>query len=178
MLNGVQNGFNLQLNSWSPGRGLAWSFFNSQITRPTGDQLFFCAEPACSRRLWRGRASGGDGLTNSSSRRRRSLSATDALPPHRGAPVTSENPSGKKLSKTRNLPKITRRFCYRTVVGYERGEWWFDDVLRRLKKGISSRDFRFYTVLSKAILDTSKMEQLDTFDRWSKVKALPLAKII
>ncbi len=64
------------------------------------------------------------------------------------------------------------------VVGYERGEWWFDDVLRRLKKGISSRDFQFYTVLSKAILDTSKMEQLDTFDRWSKVKALPLAKII
>jgi hypothetical protein len=55
-----------------------------------------------------------------------------------------------------------------------------DACHRHILKGprMSSRDFQFYTVLSKAILDTSKMEQLDAFDRWSKVKALPLAKII
>jgi hypothetical protein len=70
-LNGVQNGLNLQLNSWSPGRVLAL-FRNWQTTRFLGDQLCWQKEAACSRRLWAGAASGGDGLSNSSSRRRRS----------------------------------------------------------------------------------------------------------
>jgi hypothetical protein len=38
-LNHVQNGLNLQLNSWSPVRGLAL-FCNLHLTRTSGDQLF------------------------------------------------------------------------------------------------------------------------------------------
>jgi hypothetical protein len=38
-LNHVQNGLNLQLNSWSPVRGLAL-FRNLHLTRTSGDQLF------------------------------------------------------------------------------------------------------------------------------------------
>ena len=65
------------------------------------------------------------------------------------------------------------------IVGYERGQWWFDDVLRRLNsRKISSTDFQFYTALSNAILNNSKVKQLDAYGCWSKVKALPLAKTI
>jgi len=43
-LNRVQNGLNLQLNSWSPVRGLV-RFRNLHITRTTGDQLFGFTAP-------------------------------------------------------------------------------------------------------------------------------------
>lgn len=36
-----------------------------------------------------------------------------APPPPKGAPVTSENSSGKKLAKNLNWPKISRRLCHR-----------------------------------------------------------------
>src|SRR5208282_4955650 len=84
-LNRVQNGLNLQLNSWSPVRGLAL-FCNSHHTRISGDQLFVLPPRRSSRRLWAGAASGGDGLPNSSSRRRRSPRVTDSpAPAHRRA---------------------------------------------------------------------------------------------
>src|SRR5271157_5772191 len=85
MLNGVQEGLNVQLNSWSPCRMFALPL-NSQITRTVGDQLFLLPPWTPSRRLWAGAASGGDGLPNSSSRRRRSLRVTDSpAPAHRRA---------------------------------------------------------------------------------------------
>jgi hypothetical protein len=64
------------------------------------------------------------------------------------------------------------------AVGYERGDWWFDEVLRRIEKKLPPRDIQFYTALSEAILDSGKVEHLNTFKRWSKVKAVPLAKEI
>jgi len=57
-LNRVQNGLNLQLNSWSPVRGLV-RFRNWHITRTFGDQLFGLPPWTSSRRLWAGAASGG-----------------------------------------------------------------------------------------------------------------------
>jgi len=68
-LNDVQEGLNMQLNSWSPGRVFVLPL-NSQITRTVGDQLFLLPPWTPSRRLWAGAASGGDGLPNSSSRHR------------------------------------------------------------------------------------------------------------
>jgi hypothetical protein len=109
-LKGVQQGLNLQLNSWSPGRGLACSFFNSQATRPTDDQLFFCPPRARSRRLWAG----------AGERRRRASELLFAAPPvatrnglapppPRGAPGTPEhrlhNLSKKGLQKPGISPK-------------------------------------------------------------------------
>ena len=79
-LNRVQNGLNLQLNSWSPFRVLAL-FCHSQITRTSGDQLFaFTALDDLAPSL------GGGGerrrrLPNSSSRRRRSPRVTDSPAP-------------------------------------------------------------------------------------------------
>jgi hypothetical protein len=79
-LNRVQNGLNLQLNSWSPVRGLV-RFRNWHITRTSGDQLFgFTALNALAPSL------GGGGerrrrLSNSSSRRRRSPRVTDSPAP-------------------------------------------------------------------------------------------------
>ncbi len=85
-LNRVQNGLNLQLNSWSPGRGLV-RFCHWHITRTSGDQLFgFTALDALAPSL------GGGGerrrrLSNSSSRRRRSPRVTDSpAPAQRRAP--------------------------------------------------------------------------------------------
>jgi hypothetical protein len=115
-LNRVQNGLNLQLNSWSPFRLFALPL-NSQITRTVGDQLFLLPPWTTSRRLWAGAASGGDGLPNSSSRRRRSLRVTDSpAPAHRrardaGTAITKI--CQKKLAETRNQPKITHRLCHR-----------------------------------------------------------------
>jgi hypothetical protein len=84
-LNRVQNGLNLQLNSWSPFRLFALPL-NSQITRTVGDQLFLLPPWTTPRRLWAGAASGGDGLPNSCSRRRRSPRVTDSpAPAHRRA---------------------------------------------------------------------------------------------
>jgi hypothetical protein len=114
-LNGVQNGLNLQLNSWSPGRALAL-FRNWQTTRFLGDQLCWQKEAACSRRLWAGAASGGDGLSNSSSRRRRSPRVTDSPAPaqRRGKGVRIESsPVKTNTWKDQKLPKITHKSCYR-----------------------------------------------------------------
>jgi hypothetical protein len=83
MLNRVQNGLNVQLNSWSPGRGLAL-FCNLHLTRTSWDQLFaFTVLDNLAPSL------GGGGerrrrLPNSSSRRRRSPRVTDSpAPAHR-----------------------------------------------------------------------------------------------
>ncbi len=104
-LNRVQNGFNLQLNSWSPGRVLALSY-NSHLTRNLGDQLFPLRPGTPSRRLWAGAASGGDGLPNSSSRRRRSPRVTDSLAPaHRRAPDVQR----------RITQETTHKLCYRPL---------------------------------------------------------------
>jgi hypothetical protein len=79
-LNRVQNGLNLQLNSWSPGRVFVLRL-NSQTTRFSGDQLFgFTALDDLAPSL------GGGGerrrrLPNSSSRRRRSPRVTDSPAP-------------------------------------------------------------------------------------------------
>ena len=85
-LNRVQNGFNVQLNSWSPFRGLV-RFRNLHLTRTSGDQLFaFTVLDALAPSL------GGGGerrrrLSNSSSRRRRSPRVTDSpAPAQRRAP--------------------------------------------------------------------------------------------
>jgi hypothetical protein len=84
-LNHVQNGLNLQLNSWSPVRGLAL-FRNLHLTRTAGDQLFgFTTLDNLAPSM------GGGGerrrrLPNSSSRRRRSPRVTDSpAPAHRRA---------------------------------------------------------------------------------------------
>jgi hypothetical protein len=84
-LNRVQNGLNLQLNSWSPVRGLV-RFCNWHITRTSGDQLlaFTVLDDLAP-------SMGGGGerrrrLSNSSSRRRRSPRVTDSpAPAHRRA---------------------------------------------------------------------------------------------
>src|ERR1019366_7665241 len=96
MLNGVQEGLNLQLNSWSPCRVFALRL-NSQITRTVGDQLFLLPPWTPSRRLWAGAASGGDGLPNFSSR----------PPPPIGAPARPENSVSlsKKACKNPELPQ-------------------------------------------------------------------------
>jgi hypothetical protein len=124
-LNRVQNGLNLQLNSWSPFRLFALPL-NSQITRTVGDQLFLLPPWTTSRRLWAGAASGGDGLPNSCSRRRRSPRVTDSpAPAHRraGNARTSITKSVKKrLAKTRNQPKIAHRLCGRPGFGLIPGE--------------------------------------------------------
>src|SRR5208282_6852697 len=114
-LNRVQNGLNLQLNSWSPFRGLAL-FRNSHHTRNVGDQLFLLPPRTPSRRLWAGAASGGDGLPNSSSRRRRSPRVTDSpAPAHRRAGDVRKEiaPSRKSLPKSGKVPIITHKKCYR-----------------------------------------------------------------
>jgi hypothetical protein len=107
-LNRVQNGLNLQLNSWSPFRLFALPL-NSQITRTFGDQLFLLPPWTTSRRLWAGAASGGDGLPNSCSRRRRSPRVTDSpAPAHRragNARTSITNLSKKGLQKTGISPK-------------------------------------------------------------------------
>jgi hypothetical protein len=84
-LNRIQNGLNLQLNSWSPVRGLAL-FRNLHLTRTSGDQLFgFITLDNLAPSM------GGGGerrrrLPNSSSRRRRSPRVTDSpAPAHRRA---------------------------------------------------------------------------------------------
>src|ERR1035441_933956 len=107
MLNGVQEGLNLQLNSWSPCRVFALRL-NSQITRTVGDQLFLLPPWTPSRRLWAGAASGGDGLPNFSSRRRRSLRVTDSpAPAHRRAREARKlrQPVKKSLQKPGITPK-------------------------------------------------------------------------
>src|ERR1035441_2761355 len=107
MLNGVQEGLNLQLNSWSPCRVFALRL-NSQITRTVGDQLFLLPPWTPSRRLWAGAASGGDGLPNFSSRRRRALRVTDSPPPaHRRAREARKlrQPVKKSLQKPGITPK-------------------------------------------------------------------------
>jgi hypothetical protein len=114
-LNRVQNGLNLQLNSWSPFRVLAL-FCNSHLTRTSGDQLFRFTTLEVSRRLWAGAASGGDGLPNSCSRRRRSPRVTDSpAPAHRRAGDDRKQLklSRRSPSKTGNVPKITHELCYR-----------------------------------------------------------------
>src|SRR5271155_2267631 len=116
MLNGVQEGLNLQLNSWSPFRLFALPL-NSQITRTVGDQLFLLPPWTTSRRLWAGAASGGDGLPNSCSRRRRSPRVTDSpAPAHRraGNARTSITKSVKKKAcknpeSAQNRPQIMRQ---------------------------------------------------------------------
>ena len=118
-LNRVQNGLNLQLNSWSPVRGLAL-FCNSQITRTSGDQLFLLPPWTSSRRLWAGAASGGDGLPNSSSRRRRSPRVTDSpAPAHRRARdvrTAITKPVKKSLAKTRKSPKNHPQIVLQTPI--------------------------------------------------------------
>src|ERR1019366_3274708 len=107
MLNGVQEGLNLQLNSWSPCRVFALRL-NSQITRTVGDQLFLLPPWTPSRRLWAGAASGGDGLPNFRSRRRRSLRVTDSpAPAHRRAREARKlrQPVKKSLQKPGITPK-------------------------------------------------------------------------
>jgi hypothetical protein len=112
MLNGVQEGLNLQLNSWSPCRMFVLSF-NSQTTRMVADQLFLLPPLMPSRRLWAGAASGGDGLPHSCSRRRRSPRVTDSPAPAQrragdaGTAITKI--CQKRLAKTRNQPKIAHR---------------------------------------------------------------------
>jgi hypothetical protein len=82
-LNHVQNGLNLQLNSWSPVRGLAL-FCNLHLTRIAGDQLF---GSTALDNLAPSMGGGGERrrrLPNSSSRRRRSPRVTDSpAPAHR-----------------------------------------------------------------------------------------------
>jgi hypothetical protein len=78
--------------------------FNSQNTRTVADQLFLLPPWRSSRRLWAGAASGGDGLPNSCSRRRRSPRVTDSpAPAHRRArDVQKKRQAVKKgLQKTR-----------------------------------------------------------------------------
>src|ERR1019366_2772761 len=107
MLNGVQEGLNLQLNSWSPCRVFALRL-NSQITRTVGDQLFLLPPWTPSRRLWAGAASGGDGLPNFSSRRRRSLRVpAPPAPAHRRAREARKlrQPAKKSLQKPGITPK-------------------------------------------------------------------------
>ena len=102
-LNRVQNGLNLELNSWSPGRVLVL-LCKLHLTPNLGDQLFPFRPGTPSRRLWAGAASGGDGLPNSSSRRRRSPRVTDSLAPaHRRAPDVQR----------RITQEITHKLCYR-----------------------------------------------------------------
>ena len=64
------------------------------------------------------------------------------------------------------------------AAGYERDSWRFDEVLHRLDGKLPAREVQFYTVLSEAILDSGKVEHLNTFDQWRKVKAIPLGKEI
>jgi hypothetical protein len=122
-LNRVQNGLNFELNSWSPCRVLAL-FSNWQTTRISWDQLFVFPPARSSRRLWAGAASGGDGLPNSCSRRRRSPRVTDSpAPAHRRAGDARKNVNAsKKLAKKackkpktpQNHPQMVRqsRFWY------------------------------------------------------------------
>jgi len=125
MLNCVQEGLNLQLNSWSPGRVFTLPL-NSQITRTAGDQLFLLPPWTPSRRLWAGAASGGDGLPNSSSRRRRSPRVTDSpAPAHRRARDVRKECSPRQdqgTRKNRNGPKITHRKCYRPLILFQHNQ--------------------------------------------------------
>jgi hypothetical protein len=122
-LNHVQNGLNLQLNSWSPVRGLAL-FCNWHLTRTSGDQLFgFTTLDILAPSM------GGSGelrrrLPNSSSRRRRSLRVTDSpAPAHRRALDVRKEiaPPRKSLPKSGKVPIITHKKCYRYLHEY------FDD---------------------------------------------------
>ena len=81
MLNSVQKGFNLQLNSWSPFRGWALSSYHTHITRTSGDQLFFTTRSLVAPSMVGGGRAGGDGLPNSRSRRRWSPRVTDSPRP-------------------------------------------------------------------------------------------------
>ncbi len=109
-LKGVQQGLNLQLNSWSPGRGLACSFFNSQATRPTDDQLFFCPPRARSRRLWAG----------AGERRRRASELSFAAPP-----VATRNGLAppRRIGATANdrIHEITTWFTHKLCYGVSFG---------------------------------------------------------
>jgi hypothetical protein len=84
-LNRVENGLNLQLNSWSPVRGLALCC-NSHHTRISGDQLFSFPAPDDLAPSMGGGGERRRRLPNSSSRRRRSPRVTDSpAPTHRRA---------------------------------------------------------------------------------------------
>ena len=61
---------------------------------------------------------------------------------------------------------------YLFAIGYERGTWSFDDVLRILDGKLPTKEIRFYRALSEAILDSRKVEHLNTFGQWSKIKPI------
>jgi putative methionine-R-sulfoxide reductase with GAF domain len=125
MLNRVQNGLNLQLNSWSPVRGLALRFATRKYSNFRGSAILLPPWTS-SRRLWAGAASGGDGLPNSSSRRRRSPRVTDSPAPaqRRAGDVRKEGSpcQGKGTGKSRNVPKITHKKCYRPEI-WNKTDW-------------------------------------------------------
>jgi uncharacterized protein YeaO (DUF488 family) len=83
-----------------------------------------------SRRLWAGAASGGDGLPNASSRRRRSPRVTDSpAPAHRRALDVRKEiaPSRKNLPKSGEVPQITHKKCHRP--GFAKFFWTYEKEL-------------------------------------------------
>ncbi len=117
-LNRVQNGLNLQLNSWSPCRVFAL-FSDSQTTPIAGISYLFC-HPGGPRAVY-GR--GGE-------RRRRPSERPFASPPVATRNRLARPPqrrardvriqlklSRRGLSKTRNDTKITHKKCYRPQSG-------------------------------------------------------------
>jgi len=82
----------------------------------------------------------------------------------------------KLQNKTDLIPLGYLKHLFAT--GYERDDWRFDDVLSKINGKLAARDVQFYAALSEAILDSGKVEYLNNFDRWPKIKALPLAKEI
>jgi hypothetical protein len=98
-LNRVQNGLNLQLNSWFPGRGLL-CFVTGKLLDSSGISYFLLPQGTSSRRFWAGAASGGDKLPNASSHRRRSQRVTDSpAPAQRRASDAQTHQSEKSIVK-------------------------------------------------------------------------------
>ena len=59
-------------------------------------------------------------------------------------------------------------------VSFERAPWSFDNVLAAPVPKLSEADQRFYAALAAAILDESKVADLDGFARWKETTPIPL----
>jgi len=58
--------------------------------------------------------------------------------------------------------------------GYERDFWSLDDVLAGAAEKIPPEDMPFYTALAAAILDETKVAELQSFDRWQQIEPIPI----
>lgn len=58
--------------------------------------------------------------------------------------------------------------------GFLRQPWTFDDVLETAAKELSDEEMAFYRALAAAILDETKVDELEGFERWAQQTPIPI----